>query len=103
MRVQPLFAKQDEDWSRQMCIALVTLSLVMLLFFFGWFAGSSTCKSAAVGRPGFTTVKSVSSGILVSCEDNKGALCVLCKIRKQLHIHILDFGVQILNIQREFH
>lgn len=50
-------------------IVLVTLSLVTLLFRFGWFAGRSTCKSAVVGRPGFTTVTRLSSGILVSCRD----------------------------------
>lgn len=69
MTVQPLTAKQDEDCPNQTYIALVTLSLVTLLFLFGLFSDSSTCKSAVVGRPGFTTVMRVSSGILVSCED----------------------------------
>ena len=69
MRVQPLIAKEDENHPNETYMALVTLSLVTLLFLFGWLAGSSTCKSAVVGRPGFTTVMSVSSGILVSCED----------------------------------
>lgn len=69
MRVQSWIAKQDGDCPNQTDVARVTLSLVTLLFLFGWFAGSSTCKSAVVGRPGFTTVMSVSSGILVSCEE----------------------------------
>lgn len=62
-------AEEDEDCPSQTDIALFTLSLVTLLFLFGWFAGSNTCKSAVVGRPGFTTVISVSSGTFVSCKD----------------------------------
>ena len=34
-----------------------TLSLVRLLFLVGLGGGRSTCKSAKVGSPGFTTVK----------------------------------------------
>lgn len=48
-----------------------TLSFVRLLFLVGLGGGRSTCRSAKVGSPGFTTVTSSSSGMLVSCGDTE--------------------------------
>lgn len=48
-----------------------TLSLVRLLFLVGLGGGRSTYRSAMVGSPGFTTVTSSSSGMLVSCGDRQ--------------------------------
>lgn len=47
-----------------------TLSLGGLLFLVGLGGGRSMCRSAKVGSPGFTTVTSSSSGMLVSCGDD---------------------------------
>ena len=46
-----------------------TLSLVRLLFLVGLGGGRSTCRSAKVGSPGFTTVTISSSGMLEIQED----------------------------------
>ena len=84
MRDKPL---RDEETPRSPCLSGITtkpsaawggpgpvaagdtLSLVRLLFLVGVGGGRSTCRSAKVGSPGFTTVTSSSSGMLVSCGD----------------------------------
>lgn len=55
-----------------------TLSLVRLLFLVGLGRGRSIYRSAMVGSPGFTTVTSSSSGMLVSCEDRWDTWVLFC-------------------------